>query len=163
MLCHSRSENPTASGHDRWSNKIIQTFQSFLQQPGVYIVKQIVNVLHRELKAEGALKLKLRIRIEAIAFRSIPFSRHAETTQHSNYKNKTKSPCSIGSVADRGQQLEVITQRRAGGGGRHTSRERMSGQIFASRLLAAALIDDLQSPGHGSIIGEDFLKLQVVF
>src|SRR5207244_7058770 len=80
------------SGHDRGANKVIQTFQSFLQQPSVHVVKQIVDVLHRDFEIlETQLKREHRTLIKALALRPIPFRRHALTTQQGNYLSKTKA------------------------------------------------------------------------
>src|SRR5437660_9825898 len=78
MLRHARSKQVRQqSRHDCWSNKIVEPLQSFLEKTGVYIIEQIVNVLHRELKIfEPQLKRKVYIGIKAIALRSIPFRRH---------------------------------------------------------------------------------------
>src|SRR5437870_1680218 len=78
VLCDTRGQQiGEKARHDRWADKIVEPLQSFFEKAGVYIVEQIVNILHRDLEIfEPQLKRKVSVPIKTVALRSIPFRRH---------------------------------------------------------------------------------------
>ncbi|MFN2622448.1 MAG: hypothetical protein ABR611_06350 [Chthoniobacterales bacterium] len=61
------------------SKEIVEPLQSFLEQSAVYIIEQIVDILHRDLDIlETQLKRELCLLIEVFALRPITLRQHTQ-------------------------------------------------------------------------------------
>src|SRR5438552_6293965 len=93
MFCHARRKQiRQQSRHDCWTNEVIEPLQSLLKQPAVYVVKQIINVLHGDLEIfEPQLEGEAGVQVEAFTLRPIPLRRHTRQDTMSKQSEQDQS------------------------------------------------------------------------